>query len=76
MAYLPSANITFDRFSSWNTFKISLAANKVTVQNWSNMTWEPYVWYPFNQSAPILYDDETYNEETTTVSEKPLYIAQ
>jgi Flp pilus assembly protein TadG len=76
LAYLPSANITFDRFSNWNTFKISLAANKVTVKNWSNMTWEPYVWYPFNQSAPILYDDETYNEETTTVSEKPLYIAQ
>ena len=40
------------------------------------MNWEPYVWYPLNQNAPILYDDETYNEETTTVSEKSLYIAQ
>lgn len=76
LVYLPSANLVFDKFTSWSKFKISLAANKVTMTNWNNMTWESFVWYPFNSSAPVLYDDETYSEETTTITEKPLYIAQ
>jgi hypothetical protein len=76
LVYLPSANLTLDGFEDWTTFKISLAANTVLIKNWSGMTWEPYVWVPFNQTAPILYDDETYTDETVTVTEKPIYISQ
>lgn len=76
LIYLPSANLTLDKFSGWNSFKVSLAANTVLLRNWSGMTWEPYVWYPFNQTAPILYEDESYTDETVTVTEKPIYISQ
>ena len=76
LAYLPSANLTFDEFSAWKSFKISLASNTLKITNWSSMVWEPFVWYPFNQSAPILYDDATYSDETITVTERPIYISQ
>lgn len=76
LVYLPSANIVMDKFTSWQKFNVSLAANTVTMSNWNNMKWESFVWYPYNKTSPILYDNETYMSETTTITEKPLYIAQ
>ena len=76
LVYLPSANLTLSNFSGWEKFKVSLAANTVQISNWNTMTWDAFVWVPFNQSSPILYEDDSYTGEETTVTDKPLYIAQ
>jgi Flp pilus assembly protein TadG len=76
LIYLPSANLTLASFENWTTFDVSMSANTVVLDRWSNMTWRSFKWTPFNRSNPIVYDDETFTDQTTTIVEKPLYIAQ
>jgi hypothetical protein len=68
--------LTLASFSNWTAFDVSLNANTAVIDRWSNMVWRSFAWTPFNRSNPIVYDDETYMDETTTVVEKPLYIAK
>lgn len=64
VVYLPSANLTLQKWSSTTSMAWALIVNRLTASEWTGVT-NTYAWTPFNATSPITLPDTTTSSTRT-----------